>query len=510
MSHFSTRTIGEMVAVGATDARSVRLWVRTHEAGPHGVELWNDSAQHHHTVALAPPINADGTTSFLYPDDIPGAVDLPPGVAFQARVRRGATILGTVSFETAPANAATVSPNVAIAFASCHQPFDDDGSLHMPSLATLESLDAALRERNVKRVLLMGDQMYADYPPKQSLFDDAYFATVAPPGRSSILECSRDEVRVLYQRRYHAFFSIEPFQQLLASYPCYPVPDDHEIRDNFGSAPEHATDAWLALRDGALDAFDDYQGQLTAPRGSPRRTSFDYALAYADIAIYGLDVRSQRRHDGTTLHVCTDEQFTELERFLAASTSQNVLMLVTSVPLAIYPSWVASWGTRLLGKDNDAADRWSHPDATESRRRLTAMLFEHQRQHPHQRVLLLGGDIHIGCGVKFVWRDPSVPPMYQLVSSSISNLTDVLSRNLARVAPHLDPQLKGGADDLWSHIELIEGATDANKNPYAGLNAGVVSLARLPDGGYDITFELLSHDADATPPRVRAVFSTKL
>lgn len=508
MSDFSTRTIGEMVAVGATDTRSVRLWVRTHDAGPHIVELWTDGIQLEGTVALAPTVNADGTASFVYPDDIPGAADLPAGTAFHARVRRGHTVLGDVRFETAPATAAHVPPNFAIAFMSCHEPFDDDGALFTRSLITLDKLEPALRARDVKRVLLMGDQMYADYPPKQSLFDDDYFATVAPPGRTSILDCTRDEVRALYQRRYRAFWSIEPFQQLLASYPCYPVPDDHEIRDNFGSAPVHDTDGWRAVRDGALDSFDDYQGLLTGPRTTPRRPSFDYSIAYGDVGVYGLDIRSQRRHDGTQLHVCTEEQFAAFETFLRASSDLTVLMLVTSVPLAIYPSWVASLGTALMGQKCDAADRWSHPDATQARRRLTALLFEHQRRNPHQKILLLGGDIHIGCGVKFVWRDPSVPPMYQLVSSSISNLTDVLTRKLARVAPHLDPHLEGGADDLWSHIELLPGHAGQH-NPYAGLNAGVVCLARRPEGGYDITFELLARE-DEDETAVKTVFSTTL
>jgi alkaline phosphatase D len=183
--------------------------------------------------------------------------------------------------------------------------------------------------------------------------------------------------------------------------------------------------------------------------------------------------------------------------------------LVTSVPLAIYPSWVASLGTLLLGKDSDAADRWSHPTATEDRRRLTAMLFEHQRRNPHQRVLLLGGDIHIGCAVKFLWRDRSIRPMHQLVSSSVSNLTDALRRKLGMIAPHLDPHLEGGADDLWDRIELLPGPKEASCNPFDGLNAGVVTMQRDPGGGLRVTFELLSHTGE-TPPTAHTVFTTEL
>jgi alkaline phosphatase D len=510
MNDFLCRSIDEAVAVGAVDARSARLWVRTTQPGAHEVEVSTDAERRRGVVTLTPPADADGTASFVFPDDVPGAAALTPGTAYQFRIRRGDVVLGAGRFETAPASPDLAPAKFAIALMSCHEPFDDDGALHPPSLETLRVLDGALRALHVKRVLLMGDQMYADYPVKLSLFDEAFFSTIAPPGRRTIHDCTRDEVRALYHRRYRSFWSIEGFRDVLASYPCYPVPDDHEVCDNFGSAPEHAMPAWAAVRDGAFDAFDDYQGLLTGPRTTPRRASFDYSLEYGVVGVYGLDVRSQRRHDGSALRVCTDEQFEALERYLRASSSLSVLILVTSVPLAIFPSWTASLGARLLGMDSDAADRWSHPDATGSRRRLTALLFEHQQRNPHQRVLLVGGDIHIGCAVEFVWRDPSVRPIYQLVSSSVSNLTEALGRKLGKLASHLDPHLHGGADDLWERVELLPGAPGADLNPFDGLNVGVVGLTRMPDGGHDVTFELISHVDPATPPRARAVFSTPL
>lgn len=507
MSDFLDRTIGDAIAVGAVDARSARLWVRTTRPGPHAVELWTATERYEATVALEPPPGADGTTSLLVPDDLPGAGPLTPGAAHHVRVRRGDVVLGEGRFETAPAPPERAPARYSIALLSCHEPFDAQGALHPPSLETLQVLDGALRARDVKRVLLMGDQMYADYPVELSLFDERFFRTIAPPGRRTILDCTRAEVRALYQRRYRSFWSIEPFRALLASYPCYPLPDDHELVDNFGSAPEHATPAWAALRDGALDAFDDYQGQLTAQRASPRRASFDHALRYGAVGVRGLDVRSRRRHDGRTLRVCADEQLDELEAWLLGASSLQVVMVVTSVPLAIYPRWVASLGARLLGMDSDAGDRWSHPDATASRRRLTALLFEHQRRNPHQRLLLLGGDIHIGCAVRFVWRDPAVRPVHQLVSSSVSNLTAALQRKIGKLAPHLDPHLHGGADDLWERIELLPGAPGADENPFDGLNAGVVTVTRAPDGRHDVTFELLTHDGAGG---ARAAFSTPL
>ena len=507
MTDFATRTIDDMVAIGATDARSVRLWLRTLQPGPHAVEIWNEHERHAGFVAIAPEIGADGTAGIQYPDDVPGAPPLSPSTAYEVRIVRGDHVVGSGRFETAPAE--RLPDRFAFAVMSCHQPFADDGTLHRPSLATLEAIEDALRARDVKRVLLVGDQMYADYPECLSLFDDGHFATVAPPGRRSIFECTRAEIRSLYQRRYRAFWSIEPFRRLLASYACYPTPDDHEICDNFGSAPEHATPPWDVVRGGAFDAFEDYQGLLLRPRAEPR-PAFDYVMRYGDVAAYGLDVRSQRRHDGEELHVCSDDQLEALERYLRDEAGAlQVFMLVTSVPLAIYPSWVASLGTRILGRDSDAADRWSHPSAARSRRRLTAILHAHQQRNPEQRIVLLGGDIHIGCAVQYVWRDPSLRPMVQFVSSSVSNLTDALTRKLSRIAPYLDPHLRGDADDLWERVDLVPGDGDGDRNPFDGLNIGVVAMTRDARGRLDVTLELLSH-ASETPPSAHAVYTMTL
>lgn len=500
MSDFDTRELGDMVAVGATDATGVRLWLRT-RAGAHDLEIWNATARHGGTIELAPPPGSDGTTSVRYPDDFPGAAPLAPVTAYAYRVRRGDAVVGVGRFETAPAGAADTPSRFSFAVTSCHQPFDEDGTLYPPSLKMLEALDRALRDHDVKRVFLMGDQMYADYPEKLSLFDDAHFATIAPPGRRRLLDCTRAEVRALYQRRYRAFWSIERFRELLASYPCHAILDDHELCDNFGSAPEHADGAWEAVRAGGLDAFDDYQGLLLHGRGAARPASFDYQVRYGDVGVYALDIRSQRRCRGDTTEICTPAQLDALEAYLAAADDLQVVLVIVSVPLAIFPSWVASLGARLVGQDSDAADRWSHPAAAASRHRLTSILHEQLRRRPAQRLIVLAGDIHIGCVVRLRWRDPGVPPIYQLVSSSVSNLLGPLVRKLGKVAAHLD----GSDDELWACAELLAGTAGAATNPIDQLNVGIVECRRDGGGRLDVRLKLVSHD-DGDPPSPRTVF----
>ena len=78
----------------------------------------------------------------------------------------------------------------------------------LPDSGAIGREEAAIRAnpRESGDPVLMGDQMYADYPEKLSLFDEKFFRTIAPPGRASILECSREEIRALYQPDWKVWF----------------------------------------------------------------------------------------------------------------------------------------------------------------------------------------------------------------------------------------------------------------------------------------------------------------
>lgn len=498
-----------MAAVGACGATWVRFWVRVQLPGEHSIELRSHGDERSASVELLPAADADGTLSFLYPSDVPGGSALEPATVYRYWILRGADLVGEGRFETAPLGARDSPARFSFAVASCHQPFDADGNVDARSLGLLSVLERALQEQDVKRVFLMGDQMYADYPKHCSLFEQKFFAKVAPAGRKDVLECTSQEVRALYQRRYRAFWSQEGFRQLLANYSCHMIMDDHELKDNFGSAPEHAEPQWQAIREGALNAFQDYQGQLTRGRGPKRPASFDYQLTYGDVALYCLDLRSQRYNDGEKLQICSAEQLDALEAFLAQSADKQVFMLIVSVPLMIFPRWVAAMGMQLTGEDSDAADRWSNPKAAESCQRLTEILFENQKRNPRQRSVLLGGDIHVGCVVQFAWRDEAVRPMYQLVSSAMSNYTDVLARTLGKLVPQFHSEVEGPDGSLWARVELIDGEGEAAQNPYDQLNVGIVEMTRQADGSLGVRLKLITHD-DADPPNPRIVFCSAL
>jgi alkaline phosphatase D len=125
--------------------------------------------------------------------------------------------VGEGRLTTAPLGETDAPDAFAFAIGSCHQPFDDQGQLRPASLQLLQGLTRALEEHGVEGLLLLGDQMYTDLPDGQCLWDDVVFARFAPPGRRRLLDCTRAEVRALFQQRYRAFWKVDTFRALQAA-----------------------------------------------------------------------------------------------------------------------------------------------------------------------------------------------------------------------------------------------------------------------------------------------------
>ena len=283
---------------------------------------------------------------------------------------------------------------------------------------------------------------------------------MAPPGREELLDCTREEVRRLYQERHRFFFGVPEFGALLASLPCYPILDDHEIHDNIGSAPEHATARWRALREGARDAFFDYQASRVLERPGP---SFHYGFSQGPVAVFVMDVRSERIADDETMNVFGDAQLRDLKDFLLAHASSPVVAIVVSVPLAYITSDTVRKLLVFGGQSSDAADRWSNPKALRSRTMLLGALRAHQRAHPNQRLILLSGDIHVGSLLRIDWPD-GLPPAHQFTSSAISNLQPRVAQWAAEQIPRVLPKF-ADPDELEAAVAIVPGVGGADENP---------------------------------------------
>ncbi|HWB76136.1 MAG TPA: alkaline phosphatase D family protein, partial [Nannocystaceae bacterium] len=415
-----------LVAVGIPDHRSARVWVRSDRSGAHMLTLERDGGQLVHRGRFEVPDDpaCDRTTAVRIPEDIDG----PPLHAYtRYRVEIHAadgTSIGAARFTTAPLGEHDAPDRFALALASCHQPFADDGSIQPGAAEVLHELPELLEQHGVEAVLLLGDQMYNDLPAGHSLFDDAAFARVAPKGRKHVLECSREEVRAILQQRYRVFWKVPAFARLQARFPSLCMLDDHELVDNFGTAPEHREPPWRTFAAGALDAFHDYQGLRTSDR--PRPEEFSARFAWGPVAALVLDLRSQRVAFEERIEVLGESQWRALDRFLDDEVKRPVLMLGLSVPLVHAAEWVVASANLLAPRGSAAHEQWSHPHQAGQRDRLVHRLLEHRRRAPQQRIVLLSGDVHVGTVCELSIGDTA--PILQVVSSALTNYESVVVR----------------------------------------------------------------------------------
>jgi alkaline phosphatase D len=342
-------------------------------------------------------------------------------------------------------------------------------------------------------VLTLGDQMYTDYPPALSLFDADYFASVAPPGRDRIIDCTAAEVRAMLQQRHRLFLNMPGWRRLHARYPCYPMWDDHEMVDNWGSDPVHSTAQWQAFREGGRQAYFDYQGSRVLGRAEAG-ADFDFEIEWGPMAIYALDLRSNRFvRDDEHAQICSPEQERRFGDFLRRNADRDVLGIALSVPMVHLPRWATRLGHFVMRGGEDFSDRWASPAYVAQRDRLLMMLHDHQRAHREQRILLLSGDIHVACAHEIVWDD-GTRPLLQLVSSGITNHVSPATQLAARASILAKQKIRLDEAGLEARVPLVRGEAPLGANPYTQLNLGLIELEREGNGRYRVRFLVYGHD----------------
>lgn len=490
----------KQVAVGAVTPRTARIWARVGQPGPVVLSVETASGTAWAQVeAIVDDALSDQTAAWSYPEDFPRARPLEPDTRYLVRLTRWGEPLGVARFSTPPGSAKLAPQRWSFGAMSCHQPFGLDATVHGGGSSMLTAAHRALSQVDARFLLMMGDQIYADYPPCRSLFDASYFASVSPPGRESLLECTRSEVRSLYQERHRQFWGQAEFQTLVSSFATYPILDDHEIVDNFGTDPAHSTPAWEAVRQGARDAIYDYQ--LSRVLDAPG-DAFDYSFAWGQAAIYVMDIRSHRRTHDRTTEVYSERQLAKLSRFLDEQAGAKLLVLVTPIPLFYMDSAIVRTAAAMLSQGSDAHERWSHPSCVDARDRLVRHLYAQALRNPDQTILLLGGDVHTGAAYSIDFE--SGPCFYQLVSSAISHReSPILSKASELASSTLNEVEVAGLPS--ARVEQLSGISkDVSHNPFGGLNLGIVDVVEREDR-LNLGFRLVSHDGEGG---VRTVFDS--
>ncbi len=484
-----------MVAVGAVQSNGVRLWFRSERAGKYRVDLkrigtpsWTETVY----IDVPKKNTSDNTASFHYPNDFPDKAALESLARYSYRVTRvtGKVVLGQGSFETAPKNDDETPDDFSFGIMSCHQPFNDDGSLSKRRCIVAKLTAKAFKKHGTKFVLATGDQMYADSPGEFSLNDVHYFQNDVMPVEGGLLEASAEQVRQAYQERYRQFWSMPKFQKIYQDNPCYPMLDDHELLDDWGSLKKHQSMAYANIRSGARAAYADYQDSRVGPRKTRLPASFHYRFDYGRLAGFVMDLRSERKAGNVRNTIYSAAQFSELRKFLSSSRDKHVVVIVASVPVVHIPSWLATAGATMAGGSVDFQDHWSFNKNLGARNRLLKLLHKHHEARPEQRVILVGGDTHIAAAFAIHWKGGNKPTMYQFTSSAMSNRLSGLSYWLSKEGPRSVKGLDTGEGGPKARVHLIKG--DVANNPYGGLNVGVVRV-RNRGAHSTVRFEILGY-----------------
>ena len=486
------------VAVGSVDSTSARLWFRAPDSGSYVVQVLGPNATPvgRVVVDIAAGNATDNTAAVLYPDDADGAPDLLPLHRYNFRVtsQDGTAFVGEGAFETAPASADQTPDIFTAAIVSCHQPFNSDGIVSPDSMRLLDQIEGIFHGADAKFLLTVGDQIYADTPGRFSLLDANYVKRWA---RGTIDTWTQQQIRQAYQERHRIFWNQPSWLKLLSARPNYTILDDHEVFDDWGTKPEHTKQPWKKIIAGARQAYLDYQGSRQLPWNGAGvvPAALDYSFTYGTVATFVFDLRSERRAPPEP-RVISAAQLARFKRFLDANREAHVILVVTSVPLVHIPEWLTEAGEGLFGTDVDFPDHWSAKNNQKDRLAILKAIQAHLSAVPTQRLIVIGGDVHVGCAFTIRFVGGKKPLFYELTTSSITNRSQGFQADASLLGPQIfgvTPTMAGGL----AKVGLLRSAQGApSRNPIGGLNAGLIEFKRKSATETNVRLKLVGYGDD--------------
>lgn len=348
-------------------------------------------------------------------------------------------------------------------------------SCHNPETAALDGMngfavwsqipDIIAYNKNVRFMLLIGDQVYADGIERRALREKN------PRRRLG-----------MYLGIYRKYWSDPHYRRVLCRLPAYLMWDDHDITDGWGSRedsfeeerPDIIKPEWQGLFTSARTAFQHMQASRNpAPLSPGFQEGFDTCFRVGRAGFVLADLRSHRNvRQG---RVWSEAQLAGVERWVALERENlDVLFFCSSVVFShghpgleslmrgAWPhvlkliSWLGSFryaGARRMVSDfyrnigdlrDDLNDSWgSEPNRLEADRVLD-FLFGLQNPPPGQRplsVVILTGDIHTPGYSTLYSADPAHaarPSIPHVVASPVSYqpfswLGEAVYRRLTRV-----------------------------------------------------------------------------
>lgn len=472
---FEKNQLSNMVAVGEVGPTFARIWMRSDSPGKIKVVIHPPGKPHlkkEHHVTIDDKAR-DLTQTVL----IRG---LDPLTRYKYKVVRlsDKDLFGSGQFETFPGKQEDTPEKFSIALMSCHQPFNQDNfRVEERRMRLLKVAKKILADHDAKFILLAGDQMYSDVPYERSLFYKHYTEKWNIPAGPSIIDWDMQTVRRAYQERYRIFWHMKEVKHFYANYPCFPILDDHEIVDDWGAKEIHSIKKYRNIRNGAREAYFDYQGSRVTERRKKLPSSFHYSFTYGNVGIFVFDLRSQRKA-GKKWELFNTSQLRDFEKFLTNNQDKRVLIIMVSVPVVHLPEWLSDIGAALAGHKVDFPDHWSYRKNRGDRDRFLKLIHSHQVENPRQRVILVSGDVHIGCVFKIKWEGRGRKPiLYQFTSSAISNRMKKSETEISEFVTGLAGKIKC-KNGLKAKTSLLESKDRVhnNQNPFGGLNVGIIEI----------------------------------
>lgn len=269
-------------------------------------------------------------------------------------------------------------------------------------------MNADLRNKSVRCVLMIGDQIYADE-----------FNQIIPVGRGDTAE--------EFQDRYVKAFSSTNMRRLLRSVPTYMILDDHEIEDNWTQDKLRGKSLLFNL---AIGAYMSYQWSH-GPRSFGRLLYYTFDVA--GYPCFVLDTRTQRYKDTEdTDPDLTDNHMigrpsldpvnepSQLTRLLAWLDEQqkkrgHAPKFIVSSSVFVPNAINERWGTEQDGKpftNPNVGKRWrrlrdsdSWPAFPSTRRTILKCIVDKQIQN----VVFLSGDIHSSNVARLTFKRNGAP-----------------------------------------------------------------------------------------------------
>ena len=316
----------------------------------------------------------------------------------------------------------------AFAFGSCFRPESARGGQIFHAIAERRQMD------NLRFILLLGDQIYAD----DYLFN----------GIGKIATNLTD-----YRAVYAYSFAQPSFRNLLTCLPAFMTLDDHEVDDDWTWTDPQRTVAqipiwnrlirrlqgrprieWQIPRQrvqDALQAYWEHQGMHAPPfvqspaldlQGQYALTPRDpgsvaYTFAFGAAAFFVLDTRTMRVKSRADRCMLGEGQWNELEKWLlVVKDAYPIKFLVTSCTV-FFDMWL-----------DFPRDRWS--GFPEDRARLLNFLAAHDIKD----VYLLSGDLHFAHAIRsdLSGSQGRVLPLWEFCSSPFDQNPPILSSRTYR------------------------------------------------------------------------------